>query len=404
MEAKLLEAERSARDFEDAVIQKDDTIKQLEYELRKARDDTAALENRIKEQGLQLERDNLRWLETERDLRAGLQEAHDHIFRLQPRRRSITETEAQEDFQGLVASVQRWVENRLSAILDELDDGSLRHKRCDPQLATKFLQLTSSQAKKYTNASESDEFHVVAAIMQYLCYEFFDKKFYCPLPDHRDEAATIIQLMDRVEHGLMRLGRETAICRGWRSDTLTALASEPEFTSRRLNYARYRTEDLAKMLSILVPDTGFQELYDSIWRSIITPAIDLAHNLHLATDIYTVEWSSLGMVANKNGNEARYDFNRYTCLNVLEAGKILKFTSQHSSKDDLRIVYLFDVCPGLVFRKDTDEHSTTRRTLCKPKVLVAASKEKPPVWRRGSTLLEWLREQAEAEQGTSDRS
>lgn len=158
------------------------------------------------------------------------------------------------------------------------------------------------------------------------------------------------------------------------------------------------------MLSILVPDTGFQELYDSIWRSIITPAIDLAHNLHLATDIYTVEWSILGMVANKNGSEARYDFNRYTCLNVLEAGKILKFASQHSSKDDLRIVYLFDVCPGLVFRKDTDEHSTTRRTLCKPKVLVAASKEKPPVWRRGSTLLEWVREQAGAEQETSDRS
>lgn len=396
MEAQLPEAEKTAKDFQDVIVQKDDAIKQLEYELRKSRDDTAALER-------QIEKDKMKWLETERELRVGLQEAHDHIFRLQPRRRSITETEAQEDFQGLVASVQRWVENRLSAILDELDDGSLRRKRCDPNLATKFLQLTSGQARKYINASESDEFHVVAAIMQYLCAEFFDKKFYCPLHDHRVEANTIVQLIDRVEHGLTRLGRETAICRSWRSDTLTALTSEPGFTARRSNYARHRTEDLARILSILVPDTGFQELCDSISRNIIIPAMDLAHDLHLATDIYTIEWPSLGAVANKSGNETRYDFNRYIYLNLLEAGKILKPPYQ-DSKDDLRIVYLFDVCPGLIFQKETDEHTTLRRNLCKPKVLVVASKEKPPVWRRGSTLLEWLREQTGAEQGNLDRS
>lgn len=204
MEAPLLEAEWSVKDFQDTIVQKDDNIKRLQYELRKARDDTTVLERQFKEQ---IAKDNMRWLETERELRVGLQEAHDHIFRLQPRRRSITETEAQEDFQGLVASVQRWVENRLSTILDELDDGSLRRKRCDPHLATKFLQLTSGQARKHINAGESDEFHVVAAIMKYLCSEFFDKKFYCPLHDHRDEANTIVQLIDRVEHGLMRLGR-----------------------------------------------------------------------------------------------------------------------------------------------------------------------------------------------------
>lgn len=132
--------------------------------------------------------------------------------------------------------------------------------------------------------------------------------------------------------------------------------------------------------------------------------MDLAHNLQLATDIYTVEWSSLGTMANKSGNETRYDFNRYICLNLLEAGKILKLPSHQDSKDDLRIVYLFDICPGLIFRKETDEHSTPRRILCKPKVLVVASKEKPPVWKRESTLLEWLREQTGVEQGKPDRS
>lgn len=125
-----------------------------------------------------------------------LQEARDQIFRLQPSRRDITEAEAQESYKALCASVQRWVENRLKPILDDLDHGKLRGQPA-PTPAARFCGLVREPAKKWLTAHQSDEYHIMAAIMNYLWLALFVKSFYCPLDDNDSDAT--LQWFDELE-------------------------------------------------------------------------------------------------------------------------------------------------------------------------------------------------------------
>ena len=47
-----------------------------------------------------------------------LSDAKDHIFRLQPARKDITDSEAVESYRVLCGNVQRWVDNRMKGVLD----------------------------------------------------------------------------------------------------------------------------------------------------------------------------------------------------------------------------------------------------------------------------------------------
>lgn len=133
-----------------------------------------------------------------------LQDAKDQIFRLQPQRKDITESEAQDYYRNLCGNVQRWVENRLKPMLDDLDLGRLR-TRPGPIQATRFVSLLREPSKRCINIDESDEHHVIAVIMNYLWLAFFAKSFYCPLDD-TDADATVMWI-DELESTMSRLSR-----------------------------------------------------------------------------------------------------------------------------------------------------------------------------------------------------
>jgi chromosome segregation ATPase len=135
-----------------------------------------------------------------------LSEARDHIFRLQPQRPAITETGAQKQFQELFGSVQRWVQHRLADILDDLDNGKLK-KVADVKSASNLLTLASKAAKKYSAVRNTDEYHIVAIIMQYLYEMFFSKKFYCSLDGKHGGTDNVENLIHRVYSGMRRLPR-----------------------------------------------------------------------------------------------------------------------------------------------------------------------------------------------------
>jgi hypothetical protein len=136
-----------------------------------------------------------------------LKRAQDHIFRLQPRRTEITETEAVESFHSLFENVKRWVQNRLDPILRELDDGRLESLR-PPSHSTRLLALVRAPAKDWLKAHQSDEFHIIAVIMQYLRRAIFMKPFYCPLDDPQNDDKTM-QFIDKVLSAMARLPRGT---------------------------------------------------------------------------------------------------------------------------------------------------------------------------------------------------
>lgn len=133
-----------------------------------------------------------------------LQEARDHIFHLQPRRRDITESEAQDAYKSLRDSVQTWVESRLSRILDDLDLGRLQ-TRPVPSLAIRFVTLIREPAKRCLKIDQSDEYHVMAVIMNYLSLVLFSKSFYCPLDDSDNERT--LMWLNNLEETMSRLPR-----------------------------------------------------------------------------------------------------------------------------------------------------------------------------------------------------
>ena len=133
-----------------------------------------------------------------------ISEAKDQIFRLQPTRKDITESEAVEAYRALCGNVQRWVDNRLKPILDDLDNGRLRTRPPAIQ-AGRFVSLMREAAKRGLSHDQSDIYHIIAIIMSYLCIVFFSKSFYSPLDDYEGDATSVF--IDELETSMGGLPR-----------------------------------------------------------------------------------------------------------------------------------------------------------------------------------------------------
>ncbi|CAM1502084.1 Fc.00g040680.m01.CDS01 [Cosmosporella sp. VM-42] len=305
-----------------------------------------------------------------------LQDAKDQIFRLQPRRKDITESEAQDAYKTLCGNVQRWVENRLKGILDDLDSGRLRTRPIPPQ-ATRFITLIRESAKRYLGVDQSDEHHVMAAIMNYLWLVLFSKSFYCALDD--GDGDRTLTWINELESTMSQQPRDVAHCREWRSETLTALTSQPAFKSRRIRYIQLVTEDLTSLLAIFAPKAPPGELAGSIRRSIVEPAIDLVHQLHLASNIFSLKWPA------RNAS-ARLEV--YECINLASGGMVLDLRGTTQNSPARRNVsYLFDVAPGLFVERIENGKKLGLKSIAKPTVLVHSGDGGVP---QNQTIVKWL--------------
>lgn len=133
-----------------------------------------------------------------------LSDAKDHIFRLQPARKDITDSEAVESYRVLCGNVQRWVDNRMKGVLDDLDFGRLE-TRPPPATAARFVSFLREAAKRGLDMDQSDPYHVIPVIMNYLSLVFFSKSFYCPLDDYEGDAT--LAFVDDLGAAMARLPR-----------------------------------------------------------------------------------------------------------------------------------------------------------------------------------------------------
>ncbi|EGU82654.1 hypothetical protein FOXB_06850 [Fusarium oxysporum f. sp. conglutinans Fo5176] len=164
------------------------------------------IENRESEKGqLAVEAETLRrqLAVTQRQLA----EAQDQIFRLQPRRRDITEAEAREAYKILVGNVQRWVENRAAYAIEDLEIGRLAARASSPE-GLRLVSLLREQSRRCLSVTQSDEFHITGVIMNYLHVTLFSKSFYCPLDDTEGDGTS--RWVDDLENTMSRLPREPA--------------------------------------------------------------------------------------------------------------------------------------------------------------------------------------------------
>ncbi|KAI9903626.1 hypothetical protein N3K66_000155 [Trichothecium roseum] len=295
-----------------------------------------------------------------------LSDAQDQIFRLQSTRRDITESEAQEKYRLVVGNVQRWVENRLTDILDDLDSDRIRTKASQSQ-ASRIVSLMRESAKRCIPLSRSDEYHIIAVIMNYLWFVFFSKSFYCPLDDL--EGDTTLAWLDEVGNSMSRLPRDESQCREWRCEALTAITSQATFKTRRNRYLDLVTADLAEVLKLVVPLSDPDELHESLRRTIIEPAADLVHDLHLSPSIYSLKWPARG---------AWSRLEVYECLNISSGGLVLDLSGTNSSSPSRKKVrYMFDVAPGLFVERVEGGKKMALKAICRPTVLVHSVREAP---------------------------
>ncbi|KAL7757617.1 hypothetical protein ACKLNR_012144 [Fusarium oxysporum f. sp. zingiberi] len=347
------------------------------------------IENRESEKGqLAVEAETLRrqLAVTQRQLA----EAQDQIFRLQPRRRDITEAEAREAYKILVGNVQRWVENRAAYAIEDLEIGRLAARASSPE-GLRLVSLLREQSRRCLNVTQSDEFHITGVIMNYLHATLFSKSFYCPLDDTEGDGTS--RWVDDLENTMSRLPRDTAHCREWRSETLTALTHQPSFRTRRQRFLNFVVDDLTTLLSIIAPKSPPAELHSSVRRSIVEPAADLAHQLHLAPSVFSLKWPA---------RTAATRLEVYQCLNLANGGAILDLSGTKAASQARRgVIYLFDIAPGLFVERVEGGRKLGLKAIVKPTVLVTNSGGDV---LQGPTIMSFLWNNTPTSQGTSRSS
>ncbi|KAF4595201.1 hypothetical protein GQ602_000814 [Ophiocordyceps camponoti-floridani] len=302
-----------------------------------------------------------------------LQDARDHILRLQPRRRDISEAEAQEGYKQLCGKVQRWVQNWIAAVLDHFEAARLGARPL-AGLAARFASLIREPAKRWLGAHEAEEHHVIAVIMYHLWLAFFSKSFYCPLDGSSDEAT--IRWIDELQKTMSRLPR--ARCREWRSETLTALTSQPLFRSRRDAYISLVSEDLASLLSTVVPRSSSPaHLRESVRETMVEPAADLAHRLQLASSVFSLKWPA---------RNAGSRLEVYECIDLVSGGLVTEAAAGRQG-----VTYLFDLAPGLFVERIEVGRRAPLKAIYRPTVLVhTGGGGGDHVLQRPRTLIKWL--------------
>ncbi|KAI8932990.1 hypothetical protein NX059_009644 [Plenodomus lindquistii] len=357
----------------------------LQKELRELRSALAGMEETLDYRQKELERQERKTLKAEKQL----EDAHNHIFRLQPRRTDVTEAEAKEMFNDLFNSVQRWVGNRLDKVLDILDQGKLKNREFPRDAARKILALTGARALQSSGLDQIDEHHIIATIMEFIRRSFFDHTFYCPLVVGT-EPKDVTPAVNRIEQLMRAVPRDESQCREWRVEALLAMTLEEGFTGRRTRHEHQKTIELFSLLAPLVPNAEPQDLGDSIKRNMIMPAMDLAHHLQLAATTYFLKWTSFNAdLRVGNVTSSSVEFSNFTSMNIQENGKVIAPLNKapSTSSQAISMRYLFDVAPGLYSKPPGIEDITKLKVISKPRVLVHVGNSAP---KSGPTLLKWI--------------
>ncbi|KAF4636896.1 hypothetical protein G7Y89_g1185 [Cudoniella acicularis] len=298
-------------------------------------------------------------------LRKELSDAHNFIFSLQPRREQITESEAATEFKSLYASVEEWVETKLG---DDIMEAMIKKVRPSAKPARNFINFTTHAGQEATGCSGTDEYNVITMIMNFLCVEIFDKDFYCPIEDGGMEFLTsILTSMRNLEPR-----RDMATWRHWRSELYTALANRHEFADQRQRASARLVSELTNMLAIFVPEADKKVLGASVKTTIIEPALNLAHKLHLSVNKFSLEWSHFMRTRPEERPLDPKYFLPFECVDLARSGKVLKPQAFENSGP---ITYLFDLSPALVFEAVKADSFAEPKVLKRQRILVVASKE-----------------------------
>ncbi|KAL4872868.1 hypothetical protein BDV12DRAFT_127041 [Aspergillus spectabilis] len=294
------------------------------------------------------------------ELQRDLHEAQDFLFSLQPRLQTLTEAEAVEEYQGLCAAIEDWVDQKLADSLEEMTvAGEFRMK--DIQ---NLMELIPGLGKAAFNHRGTDVDNIQAAILRFLTDAIFSQDFYCPLARHEREFVTAVERSMRT----LQPRRDIRTCRYWRIETYTAASERPNFAEYASERMWDLTCDMIKMLRALAPNTDPNSLAKSFLETITKPACALARKMHLSLDEFTLEWSphhdkpQIDPAFIYQKAAGNYDFVDVSSRKRVYVGEV--------DPEVYRVRWMFDLAPKLVFRKLKVDSWGEGKVLVRPKVVV----------------------------------
>jgi hypothetical protein len=129
------------------------------------------------------------------DRETELRDARDLIFRLQPSHQHITHNEAQTKYKALCESVASWIDYKFG---DNFTDDPVARKnlnlKYDIKYAKELLDRTTPSARYFYKLKDSDEYHIISCVMNFLLLEILSKVFYGAASDG---AIAFLDLLER---------------------------------------------------------------------------------------------------------------------------------------------------------------------------------------------------------------
>ncbi|RDW70451.1 uncharacterized protein DSM5745_07962 [Aspergillus mulundensis] len=322
-------------------------------------------------------------------LKTALHDAQNHIFSLQPHTQTLTNSDAINAFQSLHTAIETWVDQYLA---DSLDEKQVAVDALHVDDIQNLMNLIPFEAKAaFTNVAGTDVDIIQAVILRFLVESIFNQDFYTPLPRGEREFVMGVERAMRV----LEPRRDIRTIRHWHIETYTAASSRPGFDTYAQDRMWSLTVHMVKMLRAFAPSTDPNTLAKSFLESITKPAAELARRFHLCFDEYALEWSGyhdsektakdgLGVFERevRQGRFGEWDFVR-----VGEGGKYLREVpmvekgkgegyEEGEEETKVKVRWLFDMAPRLVFRKLKVDSWGEGKVLVKPRVLVRVSEQK----------------------------
>jgi hypothetical protein len=168
-------------DFNNALpLGKAHTMQEPSAELHKAQESLRAYEAICKDLQQRLS-----------DMENDLRDAHDVIFRLQPSHHHITRNEAQFQYDALCEGVGSWINFHFE---DTFNDNSAARGNFNRKSAEILVGWMTPSSRSSRKVLDTDEYHIISAVMNFLLQEILGKDFYGAA---QDGALEFLQALER---------------------------------------------------------------------------------------------------------------------------------------------------------------------------------------------------------------
>ena len=130
------------------------------------------------------------------DLAEDLNETREHVFRLQLLRENITQNDALDAYIAICHSVKSWIGSRLD---NALNTGSIDVTKLNTGSTRKLVDLLTKSGLNGTLYSDTDEFNIIAIVMEFLRAGIFQAEFYGAVE------SSSLSLLDQIQHNMKNL-------------------------------------------------------------------------------------------------------------------------------------------------------------------------------------------------------